>query len=73
MRRIFWLALVLIMINTKAKAQPQSTVYEGEIGLSLGAAHYFGDLNIIVEWTILDYQKYQMRIAKLHQSISMKH
>lgn len=45
MRRIFWLFLALIMINTTAKAQPQSTVYEGEIGLSLGAAHYFGDLN----------------------------
>jgi hypothetical protein len=26
-------------------AQPQATVFEGEIGVSLGAAHYFGDLN----------------------------
>lgn len=26
-------------------AQPQSTVYEGEVGISLGAAHYYGDLN----------------------------
>lgn len=26
-------------------AQPQSTVYEGEVGISLGVAHYYGDLN----------------------------
>ena len=26
-------------------AQPQSTVYDGEIGITLGAAHYFGDIN----------------------------
>lgn len=45
MLRIFRLTLMLIMINTIAKAQPQSIVYEGEFGLSLGASHYFGDLN----------------------------
>lgn len=45
MRRVFLLLTVLSMIYTTSLAQPQSTVYEGEFGLSLGAAHYFGDLN----------------------------
>jgi hypothetical protein len=36
---------LLIFANTAIQAQRQSTVYEGEIGLTLGAAHYFGDLN----------------------------
>jgi hypothetical protein len=29
----------------KVWAQPQATVYEGEIGITAGVAHYFGDLN----------------------------
>src|SRR5947208_8943074 len=29
----------------RASAQYESTVQEGEFGLSAGAAHYFGDLN----------------------------
>jgi len=32
-------------ISLNAFAQPQATVYEGEVGISLGVAHYFGDLN----------------------------
>jgi len=32
-------------LSANVFAQPQSTVYEGEIGISIGAAHYFGDLN----------------------------
>jgi Domain of unknown function (DUF6089) len=41
------LSLIFICIygSLNLLAQPQSTVYEGEIGFSLGAAHYFGDLN----------------------------
>jgi hypothetical protein len=31
--------------SANAFAQPQSTVYEGEVGISLGASHYYGDLN----------------------------
>jgi hypothetical protein len=37
-------ALVLFSI-IHVVAQPQSNVQEGEIGISAGAAHYFGDLN----------------------------
>ena len=29
----------------RAQAQFESVVMEGELGLSLGAAHYFGDIN----------------------------
>ncbi len=36
--------LLLLSVNT-AKAQWEAIVQEGEIGVSLGAAHYFGDLN----------------------------
>lgn len=40
------LLLLALAGATGAKAQfPQSNVVNGEIGLSIGAAHYFGDLN----------------------------
>lgn len=46
MRRNILLFTLLIFANTAiVNAQPQATVQEGEIGISLGAAHYFGDLN----------------------------
>jgi opacity protein-like surface antigen len=46
MRRIsLLLSLLVFMQAAIVKAQPQATVQEGEFGLSLGAAHYFGDLN----------------------------
>ncbi|MEJ7914461.1 MAG: DUF6089 family protein [Chitinophagaceae bacterium] len=37
--------VVLALISNRATAQFQSTVQEGEFGISLGAAHYFGDIN----------------------------
>lgn len=37
--------LVASFISLKANAQYESTVQEGELGFSIGAAHYFGDLN----------------------------
>lgn len=39
------LAVILSIFTTQSKAQYQSTVQEGEFGISAGAAHYFGDLN----------------------------
>lgn len=36
---------VLAFVFNSANAQYQSTVQEGEFGISAGAAHYFGDLN----------------------------
>ena len=44
----FVFALLLgsgVLGSTQASAQYESVVMEGEIGFSLGAAHYFGDLN----------------------------
>ncbi|HVM87203.1 MAG TPA: DUF6089 family protein [Puia sp.] len=35
----------VFFIISFASAQPQSTVQEGEVGITAGAAHYFGDLN----------------------------
>ena len=39
------LTAVLMALVFQARAQYQSTVQEGEFGISAGAAHYFGDLN----------------------------
>lgn len=39
------LVLALLLNNQAVRAQYESVVQEGEFGLSLGAAHYFGDLN----------------------------
>ena len=39
------LLVVCMLIGLAGMAQPQSTVYEGEIGITIGVAHYFGDLN----------------------------
>ena len=38
-------SFLVCYISLNAFAQPQATVYEGEVGISLGVAHYFGDLN----------------------------
>jgi hypothetical protein len=43
-RRIIKLIPVLF-ICLELWAQPQATVYDGEIGITAGMAHYFGDLN----------------------------
>ena len=46
MNKYFLLCLTVFTIGvTSADAQYQSTVQEGEFGISVGAAHYFGDLN----------------------------
>jgi hypothetical protein len=37
--------LAALLISLAGFSQPQSTVYEGEFGITFGAAHYFGDLN----------------------------
>ncbi|MCU0380961.1 MAG: porin family protein [Chitinophagaceae bacterium] len=39
------LLFVSLIFSLAALAQPQATVYEGEFGITLGVAHYFGDLN----------------------------
>ncbi len=43
-RKFFWL-LLFISGTLGANAQYEAIVYDGEIGITLGAAHYFGDLN----------------------------
>ncbi len=45
MKRCLFLASILILSAQGVFAQYQSTVQEGEFGVSFGAAHYFGDLN----------------------------
>lgn len=46
MKKLFLLhTAVLIFATGSIQAQYQSTVQEGEFGVSVGAAHYFGDLN----------------------------
>src|ERR1700733_15072349 len=44
MRR-HWILLAVVLSVFTAQAQTESTVQEGEFGISAGAAHYFGDLN----------------------------
>lgn len=47
MKRIFaaFVLVFAILASSKSMAQYESVVMEGEIGVSAGAAHYFGDLN----------------------------
>jgi hypothetical protein len=46
MGRLRYIIFSLWMLTTLGGlAQPQSFVHEGEIGITFGAAHYFGDLN----------------------------
>ena len=45
MNRPIYILLFLTLLCAHAFAQPQATVQEGEIGVTLGGAHYFGDLN----------------------------
>ena len=42
--KLIMLAMVFL-VSTDIMAQQESTVQEGEVGISLGGAHYFGDLN----------------------------
>ncbi|CAN5821024.1 hypothetical protein BH11BAC4_BH11BAC4_16210 [soil metagenome] len=45
MNRKILIAFFAIAVNLSAKAQSAEYVQKGEFGISLGAAHYFGDLN----------------------------
>ena len=45
MKKLIFVATVILINIVNTQAQQQSTVQEGEIGISAGAAHYFGDLN----------------------------
>ncbi|MBC6491161.1 DUF6089 family protein [Flavihumibacter stibioxidans] len=45
MNKAILVLLVALTIQSSARAQMESVTHEGEIGISLGAAHYFGDLN----------------------------
>ena len=45
MRKIVFCGLLGILAVLRSSAQEQAIVHEGEIGISVGAAQYFGDLN----------------------------
>jgi Domain of unknown function (DUF6089) len=45
MKRFLNLLVTMVFAYGFSQAQMQSTVYQGEIGVTLGVAHYFGDLN----------------------------
>lgn len=46
MGRISFIVCCLILMHAgSASGQPQAFVHEGEIGITFGGAHYFGDLN----------------------------
>ena len=45
MKRSLFILLGWILFSSSAVAQIDGTVYEGEFGITAGAAHYFGDLN----------------------------
>ena len=46
MNKYIALVLVATLIGaTSVKAQWENITHEGEIGISAGASHYFGDLN----------------------------
>jgi hypothetical protein len=46
MGKISWIICCIILLRAGwVSAQPQSFVHEGEIGIMVGGAHYFGDLN----------------------------
>lgn len=46
MGRLTYIFFCFMLLNVgRVSGQPQSFVHEGEIGITFGAAHYFGDLN----------------------------
>lgn len=46
MKKIFFAGVTVFLLGiTDLKAQYEAIVQEGEFGISVGAAHYFGDLN----------------------------
>lgn len=45
MKKFLLLYIAASIVWAGAQAQYQSTIQEGEFGISAGAAHYFGELN----------------------------
>lgn len=45
MKKFFLPLITACLFQTAANAQMESITHEGEVGVSFGAAHYFGDLN----------------------------
>ncbi|KYP13792.1 DUF6089 family protein [Flavihumibacter sp. CACIAM 22H1] len=45
MKKLILPLVAVLTLHSAARAQMESITQEGEIGVSLGAAHYFGDLN----------------------------
>ena len=45
MKKILLHFFVVTLISIQSLAQPQAIVQEGEVGIAVGAAHYFGDIN----------------------------
>jgi len=45
MNKVLLSFIVFLIISISSFAQPQAIVQEGEVGIALGGAHYFGDLN----------------------------
>ena len=39
------ISLSALLLTLQAHAQPEAYVHEGEVGITFGGAHYFGDLN----------------------------
>lgn len=57
-QRLFWVLLLLSLLKiTAVSAQWESIHQDGEIGLTAGGAHYFGDLNTVSR---LDAPKFAM-------------
>jgi opacity protein-like surface antigen len=45
MKKLILILLVALLGRSAVNAQMESVVHQGEIGIAMGAAHYFGDLN----------------------------
>ena len=45
MKKFFIILIIPIAFSIKARAQQEGSALEGEYGVTIGAAHYFGDLN----------------------------
>lgn len=45
LRKLFFAGLAIFFSFQHTQAQSESTELTGDFGISLGAAHYFGDLN----------------------------
>lgn len=45
MKKLILPLLAVLTLHSAARAQMESVTQEGEIGVSIGGAHYFGDLN----------------------------